>query len=64
MKKIGVIHSYGIKPNDLHKKVTSDFDTKKETYQLLHKLLPNKVSIMHIANDFGELDMFLKYIPS
>lgn len=54
-----VIHSYDYKEIEITNSVKSDLKHNLETYYRLNKHLSAKAKILHLANDYGQLDVLL-----
>ncbi|MBK0369542.1 1-acyl-sn-glycerol-3-phosphate acyltransferase [Flavobacterium agrisoli] len=54
-----LIASYDYKENDVVQLVKQDVKTNLETYYLLNQYLSAKAKILHLANDYGQLDVLL-----
>ena len=56
--------NYFYKDEKIQKNVRLDFDKNKGIYHVLNDKLPMKSSILHIADDYGQIDILLvsKYI--
>lgn len=54
-----VIHSYDYKEIEVTNSVKNDLKHNLETYYRLNKHLSAKAKILHLANDYGQLDVLL-----
>jgi len=56
--------NYKYKETDIISLVKDDFDTNKNVYHSLNEIVPMRSKILHIANDFGQIDILLvsKYL--
>ncbi len=54
-----VIHSYDYKEIEITNSVKSDLKHNLETYYRLNKHLSAKAKILHLANDYGQLDVLV-----
>ena len=54
-----LLSNYLYKEGKLFDKVKSDFDRYKIQYQTLNDLLPMKCKLLHIGDDFGQIDILL-----
>lgn len=54
-----LIHSYDYKEMEVIKSVKSNLESHLETYHRLNKHLSAKAKILHLANDYGQLDVLL-----
>ncbi len=59
-----LLANYRYKSDAILKEVQNDFIKNKNTYYTLNKLTPSKTKILHIANDYGQIDILLvsKYV--
>ncbi len=54
-----LISNYIYKDKNILKLVKEDFKTNKKTYHSLHNIVPIKSTILHLADDFGQIDILL-----
>ena len=54
-----VLHSYDYKENEITDSVKKDLKNNLETYYHLNHQLSAKAKILHLANDYGQLDVLL-----
>jgi 1-acyl-sn-glycerol-3-phosphate acyltransferase len=54
-----LIHSYDYKEIEVIKSVKSNLKNNLETYHRLNKHLSTKAKILHLSNDYGQLDLLL-----
>ncbi|OXB02757.1 1-acyl-sn-glycerol-3-phosphate acyltransferase [Flavobacterium pectinovorum] len=54
-----LIHSYDYKEMEVIKSVKSNLESHLEIYHRLNKHLSAKAKILHLANDYGQLDVLL-----
>ena len=54
-----LLHSYDYKEIEVIKSVKSNLKTHFETYHKLNKYLSAKARILHLSNDYGQLDVLL-----
>ncbi|CAA9195659.1 1-acyl-sn-glycerol-3-phosphate acyltransferase [Flavobacterium collinsii] len=54
-----VLHSYDYKEIEIIKNVKSDLKKNLETYYSLNKYLSANAKILHLSNDYGQLDVLL-----
>lgn len=54
-----VIHSYDYKETEITSSVKNDLKNNLETYYQLNKHLSEKARILHLSNDYGQLDVLL-----
>ena len=54
--------SFLYKENDVVKQVKDDFRQNKTLYFSLNKNISKTAHILHIANDFGQLDVLLMFL--
>ena len=52
--------NYRYKENEIFKAVKQDFEINKLKYHTLNDVIDDKAKILHIANDFGQIDILLK----
>jgi 1-acyl-sn-glycerol-3-phosphate acyltransferase len=57
-KKI-IINSFDYKESEIINSVKKNLNTNLETYYLLNKYIKAKVKILHLNNDYGQLDLLL-----
>lgn len=51
--------SFLYKEQEIVNKVKADFNTNKTTYFRLNKLISKEAKILHIANDYGQIDVLM-----
>ncbi len=51
--------NYRFKDKEIISEVKTDFNNNKNTYYILNEVLPMKAKILHLANDFGQIDILL-----
>ncbi|WP_264535730.1 1-acyl-sn-glycerol-3-phosphate acyltransferase [Flavobacterium sp. N1736] len=54
-----LLHSYDYKEIEIIKSVKNNLENQLETYHHLNKHLSAKAKILHISNDYGQLDLLL-----
>jgi len=54
-----LISNYRYKDKNILKAVTKDFEKNKQQYHSLNAIIPIKTTILHIAKDFGQIDILL-----
>ncbi|MDC9723551.1 MAG: MMPL family transporter [Urechidicola sp.] len=54
-----LLSNYLYKEGKLFDKVKSDFDLYKSQYHKLNELLPIKCNVLHVGDDFGQIDSLL-----
>ncbi|WP_456313760.1 1-acyl-sn-glycerol-3-phosphate acyltransferase [Pseudomonas shirazensis] len=54
-----LLHSYDYKEIEITKSVKSNLEKNLETYHRLNKYLSAKAKILHLSNDYGQLDVLL-----
>jgi hypothetical protein len=51
--------NYKFKDKEISSEVKSDFNKNKNTYHYLNEVIPMKSKILHLADDFGQVDILL-----
>ncbi|NDP28433.1 MAG: MMPL family transporter [Flavobacterium sp.] len=54
-----ILNSFAYKEAEVIQAVKSDFNQHLEWYYKLYSLIPPKVKMIHLANDYGQLDVLL-----
>jgi hypothetical protein len=54
-----VLNSFAYKENDVIQDVKTDFEQDLKLYYTLNSLIAPKAKILHLANDYGQLDVLL-----
>ena len=54
-----ILAEFRYKGNDVYKAVKADFKTNKSLYKKIIDTLPKKGSIIHLSEDYGQLDVLL-----
>ena len=55
-----LLSNYTYKDKSILTEISKDFENKKTEYHQLNELIPTKTTILHLANDFGQIDVLLK----